>query len=95
MALQAAKFILLPLIVFVIWSKIVRPMIANMIETYNAAKKQREMELTEAAIPKVKEMGRTQRAFEAKLAGARDLAKQEPKVVADVIRDWVTASEQK
>jgi len=90
-AREGVKFILLPLLLFLLWKKIVRPMIDDMVEAHAAAKKQREMEQVEAAIPKVKEMGRTQRAFEAKLAGARDLAKQEPKVVADVIRDWVAA----
>ncbi|MFA6311262.1 MAG: flagellar basal-body MS-ring/collar protein FliF [Sterolibacterium sp.] len=90
-AREGVKFVLLPLLVFILWRKLVKPMIDDMVEAHAAAKKQREMEQVEAAIPKVKEMGRTQRAFEAKLAGARDLAKQEPKVVADVIRDWVAA----
>ena len=94
-AREGVKFILLPLLVYFLWRRIVRPMIDDMIATHEMAKKQREMEQVEAAIPKVKEMGRTQRAFEAKLAGARDLAKQEPKVVADVIRDWVAEGEGK
>jgi flagellar M-ring protein FliF len=94
-AREGVKFIVLPLLLFLLWRKVVRPMIDEMIETHAAAKKQREMEAVEAAIPKVKEMGRTQRAFEAKLAGARDLAKQEPKVVADVIRDWVAEGDAK
>lgn len=94
-AREGVKFILLPLLLFILWRKMVRPMIDDMIASHAAAKKQREMEQAEAAIPKVKEMGRTQRAFEAKLAGARDLAKQEPKVVADVIRDWVAEGEAK
>lgn len=90
---EAAKFILMPLIAYLIWSRLLRPYIAGVMDSYAAAKKARELELAEAAIPKVKEMGRAQRGFEAKLAGARDLARQEPKVVADVIRDWVTANE--
>ena len=94
-AREGVKFIVLPLLLFLLWKKIVRPMIDDMVATHAAAKKLREMEQVEAAIPKVKEMGRTQRAFEAKLAGARDLAKQEPKVVADVIRDWVAEGDAK
>jgi len=94
-ARESVKFILLPLLAFFVWRKLVRPMIDDMVASHAAAKKLREMEQVEAAIPKVKEMGRTQRAFEAKLAGARDLAKQEPKVVADVIRDWVAEGEPK
>ncbi len=90
---EGAKFLLLPLFAYLLWSKMLRPLIANIMDSYAAAKKARELELEEAAIPKVKEMGRAQRGFEAKLAGARDLAKQEPKVVADVIRDWVGVNE--
>jgi len=92
-AREGAKFLLLPLIAFFLWSRMLRPLIADMMESYAAAKKARELELAEAAIPKVKEMGRAQRGFEAKLEGARELARQEPKVVADVIRDWVGANE--
>ncbi|MCX7175126.1 MAG: flagellar basal-body MS-ring/collar protein FliF [Proteobacteria bacterium] len=94
-AREGVKFVLLPLLAFILWRKLVKPMIDDMVAAHAAAKKQREMELVEAAIPKVKEMGRTQRAFEAKLSGARDLAKQEPKVVADVIRDWVAEGDGK
>lgn len=94
-AREGVKFLVLPLLALLIWKKMVKPMIDDMIDSHAAAKKQREMEMAEAAIPKVKEMGRTQRAFEAKLSGARDLARQEPKVVADVIRDWVAEGEPK
>ena len=92
-ARESLKFILLPLIAFLLWSKMLKPLISNMMESYAAAKKARELELAEAAIPKVKEMGRAQRGFEAKLEGARELARQEPKVVADVIKEWVGVNE--
>ncbi|MFA7269793.1 MAG: flagellar basal-body MS-ring/collar protein FliF [Sterolibacterium sp.] len=96
MARESLKYILISLVAFLAWSKIMKPLYERIMLDLATLKEARAKpaEIQEEAVPvQKKQLNRKQRAFDAKLESARDLAQSDPRVVADVIKSWAGAND--
>ena len=89
MAQEGIKYLLVVIVALLLWSRVVKPLLGNLLQppaVLEAAGPiaQLELEDREAQIQHM--------AYDAKLASARDLAKADPKTVANVIKEWSGAS---
>ncbi len=91
MARESVKYLVVAFIAMLLWSKLLKPLFQAWM---NAADERRKM-LARANEAQVAEesIGAPRREYDAKLASARDMAKQDPKAVANVIKDWVSGNE--
>ena len=89
-AREAGKYLLFALVVYLLWTKVFK----TLFEMFAAAAKRMELE-EEAKAERAHDvlMGRTGPSYDEKLQQARDLAKQDPKLVANVIKEWVGGNE--
>jgi len=85
LALDALKYLLIALGVFIVWRKVVQPLLANVpgLRTAEA------LEENEEAAPEEVMAAVAESTFATSLAKARQLAQQEPGAVAMVIRSWM------
>jgi flagellar M-ring protein FliF len=94
---ESLKYILITLAAFLMWSKILKPLYERIMYDLAALKEEREQpppaEGEEGPVVQKKQLNRKQRAFDAKLESARDLAQSDPRVVADVIKSWAGAND--
>ncbi len=99
MAKEAAKWLVFAMVAWLLWAKIFRPLIKLFsrtvepaIEAQEAAEEEAaaaaEAEAEAAAAGEEHELGHP-RNFEDKLRDAREMAKQDPKLVASLIKEWV------
>jgi flagellar M-ring protein FliF len=90
LAREVGKYLVFGLIVFLLWTRILRPLF----ETFAAAARRVELE-EEAKAEQVHDAltGARGPSYEEKLQQARDLAKQNPKTVANVIKEWIGGNE--
>lgn len=98
MARESLKYILITLVAFLMWNKMLKPLYERIMYDLAALKEEREKppptEGEEHQLqPTVKKLNRKQRAFDAKLESARELAQSDPRVVADVIKSWAGAND--
>lgn len=89
-AREAAKYLVFGLIVWLLWTRALHPMF----EAFAAAARRMELE-EEAKAERAHNaiMGHGGPSYEEKLQNARDMARQDPKAVANVIKEWVGGSE--
>ena len=91
---EAGKYLVLMLIVFLIWLKLLKPIInmltntAERIEAEKLAAADAVMETGEAAI----EVGPHIPTFEERVQAARDVTLANPKVVAELLKEWMGGS---
>jgi flagellar M-ring protein FliF len=85
---ELGKWLLFALIAWVVWIKVFRPLF----EMFAAAAHRVEVEENVAASAAADghHAAPTQRSYDSKLQQAKDLAKQDPKLVANVIKGWVS-----
>ena len=91
LAREAGKYLVFALIAYLLWIKMLKPMF----EMFAAAAKRVEVEeeaQAEAAHHAVV-LGEHGIDYETKLQQARDLARSDPKLVANVIKEWVGGNE--
>jgi len=90
LARELGKYLVFALVAYLLWAKILRPLF----ETYAAAARRVELE-EEARAEQVHDAlsGARGPTYDEKLQQARDLAKQDPKTVANVIKEWIGGSE--
>lgn len=89
-ARDIGKYLLLALIAYFIWTKILRSVWLEIQEAQRRAEAQRAREA--AAAHARGEMTESGMDYDSKLQQARDLAKADPKIVANVIKEWVGGS---
>jgi flagellar M-ring protein FliF len=86
-AKELGKWLLFVMVAWLLWSKVFKPLFATFAATLH------RVEAEEAAAAEVAEETHhahgTARGYEHKLQTARDLAKQDPKLVAGLIKEWV------
>jgi len=85
MAQEGIKYLLLVIVALLLWSRVVKPLLGNLLQPPPAVAEEGpgglvEFEDREAQIQHM--------AYDAKLASVRDLAKTDPKTVANVIKEW-------
>lgn len=90
LAREAAKYLIFALVVYLLWTKVFKALF----EMFAAAAKRMELE-EEAKANRAHDvlMGHSGPSYDDKLQQARDLAKQDPKLVANVIKEWVGGNE--
>jgi len=88
MGREGIKYLVLLVVGFLLWTRLVKPLLGNLLKPPEAP----EAEIGEEAMAAVAEDLQVQQqhmAYDAKLAQVRELAKQDPKMVANVIKEWV------
>ncbi len=86
--LEAGRYLLIAVAVFWLWTRIVKPVLLSFAEAATRAAAERA-----AATVDETPQGVQQHNYETKLAAAREMAKQDPKAVAAMIKDWVGRGE--
>jgi flagellar M-ring protein FliF len=87
---EIGKYLLLALLAYFIWTKILRSVWLEIQEAQRRSEAQRAREAAAAAhVPGEPGSGMD---YETKLQQARDLAKADPRIVANVIKEWVGGS---
>ena len=81
--LELGRYLLLAVVALWLWAKVVRPVLLSLAEA--AAK----AAAAQAAAAVEERPGAVQHSYETKLAAAREMAKQDPKAVAAMIKEWV------
>ncbi|MGE5467263.1 MAG: flagellar M-ring protein FliF C-terminal domain-containing protein, partial [Ignavibacteria bacterium] len=90
LAKELAKYLLLAVVAYLVWTKMLKPFFSQM---YEAAKRAEAERLRAAHVAHAgEEMSARGVDYETKLQQARDLARNDPKVVANVIKEWVGGS---
>jgi len=91
LAKEAGKYLVFALIALLVWAKLLKPVFEMFAAAAQRAEAERKAAATAAAARQSVHAGGIQagRPFEDKLQGARDAAKQEPKLVADLIKEWM------
>lgn len=95
------KYLAVALVAFFIWKKMLQPILHSW-QKAEDEKRRLAQEAAERALAAANaedgtlahNMRPVHREFDAKVAAARDLAKADPKLVANVIKGWVTGNEQ-
>lgn len=88
---EIGRWLVFAILAWLLWSKAFKPLF----EMFAAAAHRVEVEQAAAAeaasesAPEIRRHGGDVRNYDTKLAQARDLAKQDPKLVAGVIKEWV------
>jgi flagellar M-ring protein FliF len=88
---EAIKWLVIALIAWLLWSRLIRPTLDRMAEANKPAPTMNEdgiMVLDGEPLPED-----AQAAFERKRAEVRELAKQDPKLVAGVVKEWMGGNE--
>ncbi|MCC7310364.1 MAG: flagellar M-ring protein FliF [Sulfuritalea sp.] len=78
---ELAKYLFIAIAVFWLWTRVLKPLLEKLIEAAAVPASQ--------GIEAVAGEAATRQTYESKLAAARDLAKQDPKAVAGMIKEWV------
>lgn len=84
---ELAKYLLIFGAVFWLWTRVLKPMIEQLMEATAAAASAHSGTGADNMTPM------TQQTYESKLAAAREMAKQDPKAVANMIKEWVAGGE--
>ena len=80
---ELGKYLLIFGVVFWFWTRVLKPMLVQFAAAAERAA-ERQAEQASEGMPTVE-----RQSYEGKLAAARELAKQDPKAVANMIKDWV------
>ena len=78
---ELAKYLFIAIAVFWLWTRVLKPLLEKLIEAAAVPASQ--------GIEAVAGEAATRQTYESKLAAARELAKQDPKAVAGMIKEWV------
>lgn len=87
-ALEVGRYLLIAIAGFWLWSKVVKPVLIGIAEAAARAAAERAAVAVDEA-----PAGAQAHNYETKLAAAREMAKQDPKAVAAMIKDWVGRGE--
>lgn len=87
MARESVKYIVVAIVALLLWGRIIKPLFHAWLSA--AEERRRKLELANKQTEIEQEAPPPVRDYNVKLAEARDLAKQDPKVVAEVIKGWV------
>ncbi|WP_188395180.1 flagellar basal-body MS-ring/collar protein FliF [Oxalicibacterium flavum] len=92
MAIQAAKYLALGIVLLIMYRKILSPMVKKLQPEPALAlpnESERIGEPVEALEEESKPMGPTRHTYQQNLEAAKELARKDPKVVANIVKAWV------
>lgn len=81
-----AKYLLVFVLAFWLWTRVLKPMLLQMAQAA-AQSASRQAAISAESLPNMANLS-----YESKLAAAREMAKQDPKAVAAMIKEWVGRS---
>lgn len=85
------KYVIFGIIAFLLWTRLLKPMFANLAEMAQKARKESNLpmdNLADSSVPSRERAG-----FDSKMNTARRLASSDPKLVASLIKEWVGGGE--
>lgn len=90
-AKEAAQYLIFALIAWLVWSKLLKPVFEMFAAAAQRAEAERKAAAEAAGISETADgtMIHHGRSFDDKLKTARDAAHQEPKLIADLIKEWM------
>ena len=86
MAREGVKYLILLVVGFLVWTRLVKPLLGNLLTPPELPEEEEE---EEELAEEEEEIQQAHMAYDAKLAHARELAKTDPKAVASVVKEWV------
>ena len=94
LALEALEYLLIALAVFIVWRKVLRPLIQSLAQTRVATEPAEPDSSAAGALRRSTEADEMRRAsdisrYEENLKSARELAEKDPRAVAMVLRAWM------
>ncbi len=92
MGREGIKYLALLVVAFLLWSRLLKPVLGNLLKPPEVPEEEETEEEVEIAEEEL-ELQKQRLDYDAKLAHVRELAKQDPKAVANVIKDWVGGGE--
>ncbi|HEY8856805.1 MAG TPA: flagellar M-ring protein FliF C-terminal domain-containing protein, partial [Rugosibacter sp.] len=84
---DVAKYLLFAGLIFLIWTRLLKPMLGKLMEITSLPRSH------SVSAGSGNQPNMTQQTYETKLAIARGLAKKDPKVVANIMKEWMDGSE--
>lgn len=90
-ARENVKYLLVAIVALLLWSRMIKPLLRAWVKV--AEERQRALELANQEKEQENEEDSPRRKYDAKLADARDLAMQDPKMIANVIKAWISDHE--
>jgi flagellar M-ring protein FliF len=88
--IEAAKYVLVGIVVLYLWFGFLRPTLRDLMQAGRVEPTIAGLGEGGAAAPAMAPAGAPPAvAFEADLQAAKDLARQDPQIVANVVKDWV------
>jgi len=88
MGREGIKYLVLLVVGFLLWTRLVKPLLGNLLKSPERPEEE-EGEEALAAVAEDLQAQQQHVAYDAKLAQVRDLAKQDPKMVANIVKEWV------
>jgi len=88
MGREGIKYLVLLVVGLLLWTRLVKPLLGNLLKAPEPPEEE-EGEEAMAAVAEELEVQQQHVAYDAKLAQVRDLAKQDPKMVANIVKEWV------
>ena len=91
-AKEAAQYLIFALIAWLVWTKLLKPVFEMFAAAAQRAESERKAAAEAAGVSEIAHVGAQHvRNFDDKLKHARDTAHQEPKLIADLIKEWMGA----
>lgn len=92
-AKEAAQYLIFAIIAWLVWSKLLKPVFEMFAAAAQRAEAARKAAAEAAGVSEYMPAGAAQaRGFDDKLKHARDTAHQEPKLIAELIKEWMGGS---
>lgn len=86
------KYVLFGIIAFLLWTRVLKPLFASLVAMAQKAREQAARLNIEEEV-ETNQPSRERLGFEAKMKNARQLANNDPKLVANLIKEWVGGGE--
>jgi flagellar M-ring protein FliF len=91
-AKEAAKYLIFALIAWLVWTRLLKPVFEMLAAAAQRAEAERKAAAEAAGVEEEAVTGQHHdRSFDHKLKSARDTARQEPKLIAELIKEWMGA----
>lgn len=91
-AKEAAQYLIFAVIAWLVWTRLLKPVFEMFAAAAQRAEAERKAAAEAAGVSEIAHVGAQHgRNFDDKLKHARDIAHQEPKLIADLIKEWMGA----
>jgi flagellar M-ring protein FliF len=89
---ELGKYLLFALLALLVWRKLIKPIVDMLVIAAKPEEPEEDQAAAEAASLAEEHQGPREPTFEEKLQEARDIAHQNPKLVAELVKEWMGAN---